>query len=113
MRAITAEEVEAKQHEEAKKQEEAFRTLETALKKHEEEVTAQLAATVKKYQEEAAATKQQLEATEKQLGAIEAKTKPPTRAQLLAKALKACQKQPKKQRPRCEASAHRKYGARK
>jgi hypothetical protein len=134
VRAITAEEVEVRQHEEAKKQEEALQTLETALKKqeealkkaeehakqlageakkHEEEVTAQLAATVKKYQEEAAATKKQLEATEKQLAAIEAKIQPPTRARLLAKALRACQKQPKKQRARCVASAHKKYGARK
>ena len=125
IRAITAQEIEAQ--EQAKKQEDAVQTLETALKeqeealkkteehakqlageakKHEEEVTARLAATVKKYQEEAAATK-------KQLAAIEAKTHPPTRAQLLAKALRACQKQPKKQRARCVASAHKKYGARK
>jgi len=104
VRAITAEEVEAKQREEAKKQEEALQTLETTLKKHEQEANAQLAATVKKYQEEAAATKKQLEA-------IEAKTQSPTRAQLLAKALKACEKQPKKRRALCLASAHKKYGA--
>jgi phage shock protein A len=124
VRAITAEEVEAKQGEEAKKLQEALqkqeasvKRLEEALKKgeehasqlageakkHEEEATAQLAATVKKYQEEVAATK-------KQLAAIEAKIQPPTRAQLLAKALKACQKQPKKkQRAQCVASAHKKY----
>jgi hypothetical protein len=133
IRAITSQEIEA-QDEAKKRQEEALQTLETALKKqeealkkteedakqlageakkHEEEVTGRLAATVKKYQEEAAATKKQLEAMEKQLAVIEAKTQPPTRARLLAKALRACQKQPKQQRARCVASAHKKYGARK
>jgi hypothetical protein len=123
VRAITVEEVEAKQREEAKKQEEAVQTLETTLKKqeealrkaeehakqlageakkHEEEVTAQFAATVKRYQEEAAAAK-------KQLAAIGAKTQTFTRAQLLAKALRVCEKQPKKQRARCVAIARRKY----
>jgi hypothetical protein len=38
------------------------------------------------------------------------KPKPPTRAQLLAKALKACKKKPKKQRGACESQAKRKYG---
>ena len=38
------------------------------------------------------------------------KPKPPTRAQLLAKALKACKKKPKKQRAACESQAKRKYG---
>lgn len=125
IKAITAQEVEA--DEDAKKREEALQTLETALqkqeealkkteehakqlageaKKHEEEATAQLAATVKKYQEEATATK-------KQLAAIEAKKQVPTRAQLLAKAQRTCQKQPKKQRARCVASAHKRYGAKK
>ena len=132
VRAFTEEEVEAKQREEAKKQEESLQTLETTLKKqeeafkkaeehtkqlageakrHEEEAGARLAATVKKYQEEAATTKKQLETAEKKLAAIEAKTRQPSRAQLLAKALRACQKQPKNKRTRCVASAHKKYGA--
>lgn len=68
-----------------------------------EEANTQLAATVKKDQEEVAATKKKLEE-------LKAKSKPPTRGQLLAKALKACQKQPKRLRSRCMASAHRKYG---
>jgi hypothetical protein len=72
-------------------------------KKHEEELTAQLAATVKKYQEEAAAAK-------KQLAAIEVKTQPPTRAQLLSKALKQCKKEPKNKRAQCTAAATKKYG---
>ncbi len=120
VRAISAEEVEAGQREEAKKQEEALKKAEehakqaaAEAKKHEEEVTGQLSAIIKKDQEEAAATKHQLEVTEKQLetteeqlGAIEVKTR-------LAKALRACSKQPKKRRARCVASAHRKYGAKK
>ncbi|HYM45298.1 MAG TPA: hypothetical protein VES65_03960, partial [Solirubrobacteraceae bacterium] len=37
---------------------------------------------------------------------------PPTRAQLLAKALKACHKQKnKKKRTACEKNAHKHYGA--
>ncbi|HEX3517882.1 MAG TPA: hypothetical protein VHT29_02495 [Solirubrobacteraceae bacterium] len=123
VRAITAEEVEARQHEEAKKREEALQALETALEKQEEvfkkaeEHAKQLAGEAKKHEEEVtaqlAATTKQLEATEKQLAVIEAKTQPPTRAQLLAKALKVCQKQPKRQRARCIASARKRYGAKK
>jgi hypothetical protein len=41
----------------------------------------------------------------------QSKPKPLTRAQLLAKALKACKKKPKKKRHSCEAQARRKYGA--
>ncbi len=113
VRAITAEEVEAKQREETKKQEEVFHTQETTLKKleetlkkveehakqvgeeakkHEEELNAQIAA-LKKKQEEAAANKKSL-----------------TRGQLLSKALKQCRKESKKRRARCVASAHKKYG---
>jgi hypothetical protein len=39
--------------------------------------------------------------------------KEPTRAQLLARALKACSKKPKRKRAACVRTAHRKYGARK
>ncbi len=41
------------------------------------------------------------------------KAKPPTRAQRLAKALKACGRRPKKKRRACERSAHRRYRASK
>jgi hypothetical protein len=117
VRAITAEEIEAKQREEAKKQEEALQKQEATLlelgeafKKVEEHAkqleaaNAQLAAAARKDQEEAGATKKKLEE-------LKAKSHPPSRPQLLAKALKTCKKRPKKQRPRCVASAHRKYGA--
>jgi hypothetical protein len=42
--------------------------------------------------------------------AVKAKAKPLTRAQKLAKALKACKKKPKKQRAGCEKQARKKYG---
>jgi hypothetical protein len=41
------------------------------------------------------------------------KPKPPTRAQLLAKALKACAKKPKRKRGACRVQAQRRYGAKK
>ncbi|MFI4992803.1 MAG: hypothetical protein ACHQCH_04195 [Solirubrobacterales bacterium] len=115
VRAITAEEVETKQREEAKKQEEALQKLEATLKKQEEalkkaeehgkqageeakkreeELKAQIAA-IKKRQEEEAAKKE---------------SKPPTRAQLLNKALNQCKRQPKHKRAQCIAKAKKKYG---
>jgi hypothetical protein len=121
VRAITAEEVETKQREEAKKQEEALQKFEAALKKqeealkkaeehgkqageeakkHEEELNAQIV-TIKKHQEEEAAKKKQ--EVEK------AKSKSPTRAQLLAKALKQCKKEPKNKRAQCKVKAEKKY----
>ncbi len=116
VRAITAEEVEAKQREEAKKQEEALQKLEATLKKQEEalkkaeehakqleEANTQLAAAVKKDQEEVAATKKKLEE-------LKAKSHPPTRAQLLSKALKQCKKEPQDKRAQCKAEATKKYG---
>ena len=134
VRAITAEEVEAKQREEAKKQEEALQKLEAALKKQEEalkkaeehgkqageeakkreeELNAQIAA-IKKHQEEATAEakkdQEEVAATKKQLAALEAKSQLPTRAQLLAKALKQCKKEPKNKRAQCEVKAQKKYG---
>lgn len=84
VRAITAEEIEAKEALQAlettlKKQEEALKKAEEhakqvgeETKKHEAELNAQIAA-IKKHQEEATATK-------KQLAAIEAKSQLPTRA---------------------------------
>jgi hypothetical protein len=134
VRTITAEEVEAKQREEAKKREEAVQVLETTLKKqeealkkaeehtkqvgeetkkHEEELNAQIVA-IKKHQEEAAAEakkdQEEVAATKKQLAAIEAMTQPPTRAQSLAKALKQCKKEPKSKRAQCIVKAQKKYG---
>jgi hypothetical protein len=55
---------------------------------------------------EAAAKKTKEEATKSSI-------KPPTRAQLLAKALKTCKKQPKRKRAKCEAAAKKKYGPQK
>jgi hypothetical protein len=78
-----------------------------AAKKHQEEEAA--AAAAKKHQEEeAAAAKKRQEEEEAK---AKAANKPPTKAQLLAKALKACKKQPKKKRAKCEATARKKYGS--
>jgi hypothetical protein len=70
-----------------------------AARKAQEEAAAAAAAT--KHREEEADTKQEEGKSE---------SKPPTRAQLLSKALKQCEKQSKKKRAKCEATAKKKYG---
>ena len=73
-----------------------------------EELNAQIAA-IKKHQEEEAATnkkRQEEEAAKKK----QEESKPPTRAQLLSKALKQCKKEPKNKRAQCIAEATKKYG---
>ncbi len=70
----------------------------------------------KKYEEEATTNHPHPEESVAKGGVLAAKetAKPqtPTRAQLLAKALKACRKQPTKhRRAQCEAQARRKYGS--
>jgi hypothetical protein len=79
-----------------------------ATKKQEEEA----AALKKRQEEEAAATKkrQEEEALKRKLEEEKAKPRPLTRAQLLARALKQCKKQPKQKRAKCVAQAHKKYG---
>jgi hypothetical protein len=113
VKAISAAEVEASQREEAaqkksqedaKQQEEVLNTLhqeEAANKRLQGEVSAQAAA-IKSLQEEAA--KKKLE---------EARKARSRRAQLLAKALKQCQRQPKRKRAACRAKAHKRYGVKK
>jgi hypothetical protein len=121
IKAITAVEVLAEEHarqvgEEAAKEAQKKHEEEAAIaasKKHQEEA----AAAAKKHQEEvaSAARKQQEEAAtaaKKKQEAEKLKAKP-TRAQLLARALKACEKQPKRRRALCVASAHKRYGARR
>lgn len=110
LKAITAQELESKQHgEEAGKQEEIVKHDEEALKKAEEHA--------KQVEEEAsvqaAAAKKKLEEAEKaESQSRKAKSQPLTRAQLLTRALRKCERQPKKQRARCVASARNKYGPR-
>jgi hypothetical protein len=70
-----------------------------AVKRQEEEVI------IKRENEEAAAKNSVLGVTEG------SKSKPPTRAQLLAKALRKCKKQPKKKRAQCVAAAKKKYAS--
>jgi len=104
---IEEEEAEAKKHQEeeaavaaaAKKHQEEEAA--TAAKKHQEEEAA--AAAAKKHQEEEVAKKKEEEG--------KAKSKPPTRAQLLTKALKSCKKGPKGKRAKCEATARKRYGS--
>jgi hypothetical protein len=77
-------------------------------KKQQEEAEA-----AKKHQEEAAAKKKaEEEAAKKKAEEEKAKAKP-TRAQLLAKALKSCKKESKKKRVKCEAAAHKKYASKR
>ncbi len=96
-------EVEAQRKAEAEAAQRKAEEEAAAHKKAEEEAAA--AAAHKKAEEEAAARKKAEE---------EAKSKtppkPPTRAQLLAKALKQCKKEkPKSRRAKCEATAKKKY----
>ncbi|HEV3046129.1 MAG TPA: hypothetical protein VGY13_02090 [Solirubrobacteraceae bacterium] len=111
IKAVTAAQAAAVQRaEEAKRQgEEAAKTrqeAEATKKRQEEEAAA--AATKKHLEEELAAVKRKLEEVEK----LTSKSKPPSHTQLLAKALRACKKEPEKRRARCIATAHRRYGRR-
>jgi hypothetical protein len=110
VKAVTTQEIEAKQlDEEVKQLQASLKKQEEALKKaeeHDKQVGAenvQLVAAVKKDQEEVATAKKKLEELEK------AKSHPPTNAQL-AKALKQCKKQPKNKRAQCIVKAQKKYG---
>jgi virginiamycin B lyase len=80
-----------------------------AAKKHAEEAAAASALATKHQEEEAGAQKQREAKEEK----AKVSTKPLTSAQLLAKALKTCKKQPRKQRAKCEAMAKKRYGPKK
>jgi hypothetical protein len=100
MEAKRTEETIAKQREEAEKarQQEAKRTEETIAKLHEEAVEAKL-------REESLSA--QIAALEMRL---KAKPKAPTRAQLLAKALKECKHRPPRKRGQCRTAVERRYG---
>jgi hypothetical protein len=110
IKAINVAELEAKHQEEeaataaaAKKHQEEEATAAAAKKQQEEE--AAKAAAAKKHQEEEAAAKKRKEAEK-------AKSKRPTRAQLLTKALKQCKKaKSKHKRAQCEKLAKKKYGS--
>ncbi len=113
IKAITSAEVEAKLQEEAataaakKRQEEDAAAAAAAAKKHQEEAATAAAAAAKKHQEEEAEAAE----AKKRQDEKKAKSKPPTRSQLLAKALKQCKKaKPKHKRMQCEKLAKNKYG---
>ena len=89
-----------------------------SARRHQEEVAIAVANTNKHDEEEAGATKKREEeaaaaATKKreEEAANKAKSKPLTRAQKLAKALKQCKKEPKKKWAGCVAKAKKLYGA--
>jgi hypothetical protein len=100
--AQVAEQQEHEAKEQEVKREEATRKLieERAKKAGEEAATAAL----KKHQEEEAAAHGSVLGT-----TATGKIKPLTRAQLLARALKQCRKQPKRKRTKCEAAARKRY----
>ncbi|MGD1056183.1 MAG: hypothetical protein ABR992_02095 [Solirubrobacteraceae bacterium] len=141
IKAVSAEEIEAEQHEKEvaalqatlKGEEGALTSYEEhakqaaqEAKKHEEEALTsyeehakQAGQEAKKHEEEAnaqiaAAVKKQQEAEVATKKAQEEVTKLKaslTRAQSLARALRQCEKQPKSQRARCMAGADKRYGA--
>jgi hypothetical protein len=123
-----AKEAEARKAEEEQRTREAVtrtgeRTVAEQVQKRQEELAAAAAAAAKKHQEEetaaaaAASRKREEEALAKDgvLGVKENSSGPKhhaSRAQLLARALKACKRQSPHKRALCEATAKRRYGAR-
>lgn len=93
--AIEAKEREAKEREAREQNERATHERE-AREKTEREAHERAEAEAKKKKEEEERAKDH---------------KPPTRAQLLAKALKECKKQPKSKRAKCEATARKRYAS--
>ena len=101
-----AEEKAALEVKEAKeKQEAAEKTAKEAQEAKEKQAAAEKAA---KEAQEAKAAKEAKEKAEQKHREEEAH-KAPTRAQLLAKALKTCKKETKSKRSKCEATARKKY----
>jgi hypothetical protein len=123
LEAHERQEAEHREAEERKEAKERQETLEREEIKQREETAnalkhaAEALATATKHQEEEAAANRRHEEEVTAKGGVlgvkeESKPKPPTRAQRLAKALKACRKQTKKKRAQCEAMARKKYGSR-
>jgi hypothetical protein len=107
---------EARERETKEKEQAITKQAEEHAKKVAEEVTAAAAAANRKHEEELAATTRRLETEIAARGGVagskeHSQPKPPTRAQLLAKALKQCKKQPKRKRTQCAAKAQRRYGS--
>ncbi len=115
IRAINLAELEAKRLEEeaataaaAKKRSEEEAATAAAAKKRSEEEVATAAAIKKRLEEEAASAAAAQKRSEEE---AKAKSKPLTRGQLLAKALKQCKKaKSKHKRMQCERLAKKKYG---
>jgi hypothetical protein len=94
-------------------EEEATQKLaEERAKRVLEEAAAKEAAAKKHQEEEAAAAKRKREeeAASKNPPVVKTTPKVLTKAEKLARALRACKKEPKKKRASCEKQAHKKYG---
>lgn len=99
------------QEQETKKREEALTDL---AEEHARKATEEaLQGAARKHEEEARKHEEESLAHQGVLASKEQKSTPtpPARAELLAKGLKVCRKQPRKKRTRCEAAVRRKYGA--
>jgi hypothetical protein len=104
-----AEEKATKEAEAKAQQEAAERAAKAAQEAKERQAAAEKAA--KEAQEAKAAKEAKEKEEKKKREEEEAKNKKaPTRAQLLAKALKTCKKESKSKRGKCEATARKKYG---
>jgi hypothetical protein len=95
-------------------EEEATQKLAEEHAKQAREEAAAKEAAAKKQQEETAAAaakkKREEEAAGKKLPVVKTAPKILTKAEKLARALRACKKEPKKKRASCEKQAHKKYG---
>jgi hypothetical protein len=110
-----AKELEAKEQEAKNKEAAITKLIEERAKKIGEEVIAVEVAAAKRRAEEAVAAQAHQEDATAHGGVLAlkeaSKPKPLTRAQLLAKGLKQCKKQPKKKRAKCDAAVLKKYGS--
>ena len=94
-------------------EEEAIQKLAEEHAKQAREEAAAKEAAAKKHQEEeaAAAKKKEEEAASKKPPVLKTAPKVLTKAEKLAKALRACKREPKKKRAGCQKQANKKYGA--
>jgi hypothetical protein len=88
----------------------AQRLAEEHAKQAREEAAAKEAAAKQHREEEAAAKKKREEEAASKLAVVKTEPKVMTKAEKLARALRACKKEPKKKQASCEKQANKKYG---
>src|SRR5579863_6165668 len=103
-------EAEEKAGKEAKEKQEAEKAAKERQEAGERQAAAEKAAKEAQEAKAAREAKEAKEREEQKKREEETKHRAPTRAQLLAKALKQCMKEPKSKRGKCKATALRKYG---